>query len=153
MSWEEVAEERIQSRIELANLEISAAEKFCKSPIEKIAYIGMRDLLFAFGAMNLLIYPQFKIGTYTVDFLIKFKPKHSSNESKELSIVVECDGHDWHEKSKEQVARDKERERFIAKQGYLLLRYSGSEIVDEPHRIVSDITEIIFRWWPRIKSG
>lgn len=43
-------------------------------------------------------------------------------------FAIECDGHDWHEKTKRQVARDKLRDRRMIAEGIIPLRFSGSEI-------------------------
>lgn len=47
---------------------------------------------------------------------------------KEVKIAIECDGHDFHERTKEQAARDKSRDRSIVAEGYALFRFTGSEI-------------------------
>jgi len=43
-------------------------------------------------------------------------------------FAIECDGHEWHEKTKEQVARDKLRDRRLILDGIVPIRFSGSEI-------------------------
>lgn len=43
-------------------------------------------------------------------------------------FAIECDGHEWHEKTKEQVARDKLRDRRLVLDGITPIRFSGSEI-------------------------
>lgn len=100
---------------------------------------------------SVMIKPQAAILRYTVDFLlikrvieVNFLPEAYRNGDPETRvimdrqladysrvtkhIVVECDGHDFHEKSKEQVAKDKKRDRDIQKEGYKIFRFSGSEI-------------------------
>lgn len=52
------------------------------------------------------IYSQYPIDKYRADFSI-FAGLNAFNFIKK--IVVECDGHDFHEKTKEQAARDKKR--------------------------------------------
>ena len=44
----------------------------------------------------------------------------------EIKIVAECDGHDFHEKTKDQVARDKSRVRDLEIAGWRILRFTGS---------------------------
>jgi len=72
---------------------------------------------------NILIEPQFQIENYRVDFLLTYE-----KENKLSRLIIECDGHEFHEKTKEQAARDKKRERFLQDCGYKIHRYSGSEI-------------------------
>ncbi|MDQ3254286.1 MAG: endonuclease domain-containing protein [Acidobacteriota bacterium] len=44
------------------------------------------------------------------------------------NLIVECDGHDFHEKRKEQAAKDKRRDRILQSLGYRVFRFTGSEI-------------------------
>ena len=81
----------------------------------------------------LLFYPQRKIGKYRVDFLCYFMPDKQK-------YIIECDGHDFHEKTKEQVKYDKQRERFFVSNGYKVLRYSGSEIFNDFFKIEEELT-------------
>jgi hypothetical protein len=74
--------------------------------------------------------PQFRIGKYTADFLVCYKNK---------SVVIECDGHDFHEKTKAQAAHDKKRDRFIQSQGYSVLRFTGHEIYTSAEDCVNEI--------------
>lgn len=46
----------------------------------------------------------------------------------ESSIVVECDGHAFHERTKTQVIKDKKRDRTLQSAGFYVFRYTGSEI-------------------------
>jgi len=46
--------------------------------------------------------------------------------------IIECDGHDFHERTKEQAARDRSRDRDAQEAGYMMLRYTGSEIYRDP---------------------
>lgn len=43
-------------------------------------------------------------------------------------VVVECDGHEFHQKTKAQVAKDRARDRYFVERGYIVIRYTGSEI-------------------------
>lgn len=62
---------------------------------------------------------QEQVGRYRVDFLL---------ESYGERLVVECDGHDFHERTKKQAARDRSRDRWLTGQGFHLMRFTGSEI-------------------------
>lgn len=75
-----------------------------------------------------VVCPQMPIGPYRVDFAIR----HIFGLTGASGIVVECDGHDFHEKTKEQAARDKERDRFLQSEGYRVLHFTGSEIWADP---------------------
>jgi len=47
-------------------------------------------------------------------------------------VIIECDGHDFHERTKEQARRDRSRDRAAQEAGYMMLRYTGSEIYRDP---------------------
>jgi len=80
------------------------------------------------GPETITIEPQAHIDNYRVDFLLSgesYAPKYNSLKER---IVVECDGHDFHEKTKAQAKKDKKRDRDLQKLGYVVLRYTGSEV-------------------------
>lgn len=43
-------------------------------------------------------------------------------------IVVEADGHDFHERTKEQARKDRSTDRWLQEHGWTVLRFTGSEI-------------------------
>jgi len=43
-------------------------------------------------------------------------------------IAIECDGHDYHERTKEQAKHDRSRDRALTLAGWTVLRFTGSEI-------------------------
>lgn len=104
----------------------------CKSPIEKL----MCAILFQTEAYFEV---QEKIEKYIVDFLIDLTVGEDCNY-----IVIECDGHDFHEKTKEQAQHDKERDRFLQMEGYPVYRFTGSEIFNNPLKVLKEIEDIIY---------
>jgi very-short-patch-repair endonuclease len=102
-----------------------------------------QKLLGAFtGFVSGTIVPQVTIEGYRVDFLIQYWSKSGA----ELNVVVECDGHDWHERTPQQAARDKRRDRRLQKLGYQVLRFTGSEIFNRPVDCAEEIRQIIHDW-------
>ena len=63
--------------------------------------------------------PQAKVHVYRLDFAVL---------GEGIKIAVECDGHDFHERTKEQAAHDRKRDRFLASHGWTVMRFTGSEI-------------------------
>lgn len=47
-------------------------------------------------------------------------------------LIVECDGHDFHERTKEQATRDRERDRAAQMAGMEIFRFTGSELWRDP---------------------
>ena len=103
---------------------------------------------------TLTITPQAQLGEYRVDFLLVHEnieteyPKEAQEELSEDTIaiikpelgvhtriqkdlIIECDGHDFHEKTKQQATRDKRRDRILQSLGYKVFRFTGSEIYND----------------------
>ena len=107
------------------------------------------------GVIRLKIYPQKNIGKYRVDFFIEADMCHftdvtlpnGTKEQKEvnnrLTMVVECDGHDFHERTKEQAARDKKRDRILQSLGYKVFHFTGSEIFNGSIQCAEEILKVI----------
>lgn len=76
--------------------------------------------------------------TYRADFLIE------SSDS-DLRVVVEADGHDFHERTKEQASRDKSRDRAMLAAGYQVMRFTGSEIWKDPSRCADEVRSVFSR--------
>ncbi len=90
------------------------------------------------------IEPQAVFGDYRVDFLVTLSSldpvvdarTREQDESRLLSagdytdrkIVVECDGHDFHDRTKDQASRDRERDRALQSLGLRVFRYTGSDV-------------------------
>lgn len=60
-------------------------------------------------------------------------------------IAVECDGHEWHERTKEQAARDKSRDRALVAAGWRVIRFTGSEIWADPRRCALEVSSLLNR--------
>lgn len=137
--WEYWKNQFIEDQIQSSLAWFERIEKLTMSPIESIAFLYLSEYADNnFQPLELEVLPQKKIGKYTVDFLLV-------HENLNLFIVIECDGHQFHEKTKKQAAHDKERDRFFTKKGYILLRYTGSQICEDPQEMTEDISEIIIR--------
>jgi len=110
------------------------------------------------GMDILYIEPQAQLGEYRVDFLLTVKetvPDHDNYRTlldgseipgnKELirKIIVECDGHDYHERTKDQAKKDKSRDRMLQKIGYRVFRYTGSEIWGDVFKCAQEVIEVL----------
>lgn len=47
-------------------------------------------------------------------------------------LAIEADGHEFHERTKQQAAADRERDRRLVRCGYTIIRFTGSEIHADP---------------------
>lgn len=124
---------------------------YCKSPIEQIFYVAFRiveiirvnDIPDEYLGFHVIPQYDFNIDgkTYYVDFLIIFENIKEPNKS--YTLIVECDGHEFHEKTKEQVKRDNERSYDLKKHGEDILRFSGSQINNDPIKCANDVFDYI----------
>lgn len=105
---------------------------------------------------------QENIDNYRVDFLINFLTGAEQNivvksgpyeyvkkvDNYIKKFIVEIDGHDFHEKTKQQAQKDKERDRLFTSRGYQIYRFTGSEIYKNPYRCTSDIiSDALLNTW------
>jgi very-short-patch-repair endonuclease len=63
-------------------------------------------------------------------------------------VVVECDGHDFHERTKEQAERDRKRERRLVELGYTVIRFTGREIWRDPLKCADEAINIHYGTTP-----
>ncbi len=156
-SWETCMLEHIQSPIEGAMLAEFLFTDNKHNRDDDHIKIGCAD-----GGEDLLDYyaeqiqpfsiyfaTQEQIGRYRVDFLfICFM----ADKSKKY-LVVECDGHDFHEKTKEQARRDKARDRFFVSNGYAVLRFTGSEIYHNSRGCAKEVSDLLDGWMKKEREA
>lgn len=73
-----------------------------------------------------------------VDFVVRYPFYDQTFEA-----VVECDGHQFHEVTKQQAARDRKRDRDMQRAGYQVFRFTGSELNGAPRLCASEVIEAI----------
>lgn len=119
----------------------------CQSPIEEIFTVAFDIFLFMEGNKDdfyegMFINNQQEIVVGKKKYYADFVINHDfSVEEKSKPLVIECDGHDFHEKTKEQVIHDNERDLDLKKAGYDVIHFSGSQIYRNPAKCVRDAIE------------
>lgn len=58
-------------------------------------------------------------------------------------VIVECDGHDFHERTPDQAAHDKSRDRAICTAGFVVIRFTGREIHRDALKCANEIDELL----------
>jgi very-short-patch-repair endonuclease len=109
-------------------------------------YLGELSILSAKAFLAVEEPPQFQllpfacqvpIGEYRVDFamLVAAEPQYL--------LVIECDGHEFHERTKEQAQRDKARDRALQSQNLKIFRFTGSEIWCDPIACAREVYRMV----------
>lgn len=92
---------------------------------------------------------QVTVGPYRVDFLLA--TQGLPRGSPPYLLAVECDGHDFHEKTKTQAARDKARDRNLAEWGVQTIRFTGAEIWRDPEGCAHRVYQILSAYQERFE--
>lgn len=116
----------------------------CASPIEARLLVHLFPELVDRSACELRVQHSVLGGRYRLDFAItnegpvEFDP----DVYRPVKIAIEADGHEFHERTKEQAGRDKARDRALAADGWTILRFTGSEIWADPGRCAREVAII-----------
>lgn len=100
------------------------------------------------GDLQFYVTPQASIGRYAVDFLVWF-----ADGDEVTGVAIECDGHAFHEKTKEQAAADKRRDREILAAGFPVVRFTGSEIYRDAAGCVEQVRGLLTPMLNRLVEG
>lgn len=58
-------------------------------------------------------------------------------------LVVELDGHDFHERTKAQARRDKSRDRLLVRSGWTVIRFTGGEVHADAGSCLEQVVRIL----------
>ena len=139
-----------KNEFEILDLDVLEFE-VCESPIEKIMCLALNIVSHEFYYDLFGFYTQKNIECngkkYRADFYVdsSLLPRGGCNleVSEKLKVVIECDGHEFHQKTKEQVKKNNERDMALKKEGYEVLHFSGSQIFKDPICCAKDVMEYI----------
>ena len=126
----------------------------CKSPIEQIFLIAFE--MYDCWSQEpikyhdpLILEPQYELNVgkrkYILDFAFIEEHDLGNGESEFTKIAIECDGHEFHEKTKEQVNSRNERDIALQSDGWEILRFSGNEIYNHPEKCAKKAYRFIER--------
>jgi len=119
-----------------ARFEERGPNNFWQSPIECVFFHAVQtacslqvswfEFVTALPADNqqLQCQSQVPINGHRVDYLFTV----ISDNGPVSHLIVECDGHDFHERTKDQAKRDRSLDRAYQEGGYTVFRFTGSEI-------------------------
>lgn len=143
--WE--SEKYTQSPIEC--LLLDALHMMASCQITEYTYISLvtdradsAQALSRQDPLTLIVEPQAQLEGWRVDFLVHaWEFGRISGRPQWRRLIVECDGHDFHERTKEQAAKDRSRDREFQLRGFGVMRFTGSEIVNDPLGCACQISE------------
>lgn len=139
----------------------SSFDAYIDSPIEKTFCVALNTLLevndmpfreVSFGRhlrihTGILCLPQYHVGEYRVDFALWFfgsakllveensSIKAIHTDKPERRLVVELDGHAFHDQNATQRSYEKKRDRFLQQQGYDVFHYTGADVNAAPFKV------------------
>lgn len=120
---------------------------YCERPIDFAEHPGS-----SIGAPNAgferqtRVFTQVAYKSYRLDLLIEL-PEYK------YRVAVECDGHDFHERTKEQARRDRKRDRAMTTDGLAFLRFTGSEIYGDAIACGRDVLRYFDECEDRLRYG
>ena len=98
---------------------------------------------YSYGGTMFVCLPQHRVGDYRVDFLCQITSLVDDRFVPVGSVIVECDGHDFHERTKEQARRDRRRDRSLQAAGFTVFRFAGSEIFADPFKCAGEVISFL----------
>jgi hypothetical protein len=126
---------------------LSSLMEFCESPIELLLMLAlvriqrMVDYMVSAHEHRFLVYPQYPLKLegkrMRIDIYLEFAIGDQCHK-----VAVECDGHEFHERTKEQAQADKARDRLLQRHGIRALRFTGSEIWEDPDKCAFEILRV-----------
>lgn len=81
-----------------------------------------------------LLMPQYPCGRYRADFVLRVPGRPL--------LVIECDGHDFHAATQDQIDYDRARDAEMAAAGFRVVRFTGSEISRFPDACVRTVVNV-----------
>lgn len=90
--------------------------------------------------VGLHIEPQVQISDYRVDFLVSYRIVAAAEV---VLAVIELDGHAFHDRDKVQRSYEKRRDRELQRLGYMVLHFTGSDVVADPIRCGFEVLDAI----------
>jgi very-short-patch-repair endonuclease len=92
--------------------------------------------------LTLLAQPEY--GPYRVDFGISTWV-HDDNGPPPFIVIVEVDGHDYHERTREQAEYDKSRDRFMTATDARVFRFTGREVWRDAEACAYEVLEYVIK--------
>ena len=131
-----IAVDELESPIE--DLFLIACGAMCEAAQTEM-HIGIADPV----GINrgLFVQPQARIDQYRADFLLS--QYGIGPEDTYSPIIVELDGHAFHDKDKRQRSYEKARDRHFVRKGYRVFHFTGSDVVADPFKVAHETLDLL----------
>lgn len=80
------------------------------------------------------LYGSVRAWSYKIDLLIQCRHQN---------LAIECDGHEWHDRTKQQASSDRARDRFLLSKGIHTIRFTGSDIHRDANECAVEIMALL----------
>jgi len=141
---------------------LASAERQCRSPMEvrflralatRIdrapvgSAISWRNYLerlapwTGLGSVGIAVGYRHETSPFEVDFCVAVVDEHHEG----AMVGVEIDGHKWHDRTKRQAGYERRRANSILLQGLRIMRFTGSQIYNEPDRCACEVLRLLAR--------
>jgi very-short-patch-repair endonuclease len=94
---------------------------------------------------NIPLKPQYPYKGYILDFM------YEESGLENIKFCIEIDGQDYH-KTKEQRLHDYQRERYLQEEGFVVIRFTASEVYVDAWRCVEEFHRIMFRTFEKFEK-
>lgn len=143
--WTATAQ-RLESPLEMVMLcALKTAEKF-------LTFHGQAgEILQEFrsaGGLSFDLKVAVPVGVYRADMTLRAKLNGEGYTPP--PVVIECDGFNYHDRTRGQACHDRARDRYMQRQGYLVARFAGDEIVTQPFACAFEAFDLALRGIARV---
>lgn len=90
----------------------------------------------AFHGEHGTLIPQVKVGKYRGDFGIV-------SDSRGFQLIVEVDGYEYHDATRDSIEADKQRDRKLVAAGWVVVRFTGREVHRFPAECAEEVISIL----------
>jgi very-short-patch-repair endonuclease len=111
----------------------AAAERrgvLLQEPLEDVVFHGCRRA----SVRSVWLTRNEAIASYRIDILVG---------GAGWKLAIECDGHDFHDRTKQQAAYDRARDRELVLLGVTTIRFTGSEITHSAERCADEAIRVL----------
>lgn len=123
-----------------------------ESPMEALFAASMRIIHKMDDYESIFRFEQFRsqvvIGRYRLDFAICGEGSRGT-----YRIGVEIDGHEFHDRTKEQASSDRRKDRELTTTGWRIIRFTGSDVHRNGLGCAKELCELVYQAHTGLNAG